>query len=54
VQRGQRIVEADRQPVRTVAELDRIMAGKRPGEIVSLLLADGQGRQIIANVRLPQ
>jgi serine protease Do len=53
VQRGQRIVEVDRQPIRTTAELDRIMAGKRPGGIVSMLLADGQGRQIIANVRLP-
>ncbi len=53
VQRGQRIVEVDRQPIRTTAELDRIMTGKRPGEIVSMLLADREGRQIIANLRLP-
>ncbi len=53
VQRGQRIVEVDRQPIRTAEQFDRIMAGKRPGEIVSMLLADRQGRQIIANVRLP-
>jgi serine protease Do len=54
VQRGQRIVEVDRQPIRTAEQFDRIMAGKRPGEIVSMLLADDrEGRQIFANVRLP-
>lgn len=54
VRQGQRVLEVDRQPVRTSEQFDRLMAGKRPGEIVSLLLGDREGRQSIANVRLPE
>jgi serine protease Do len=50
---GSRVVSVDGQAVQNAAQLQRILAAKRPREIVSLVLQDAEGRQGVYNVRLP-
>jgi serine protease Do len=49
-----RVVEMDRQTVRDVADFQRRMAAKRPGDIVMLLLEQVDGSQRIVNIRVPE
>ena len=51
--RGTRILAVDGQPVPDVAAFRRAVAGKRPGDIVSLQLQFRNGTRSILNVRLP-
>ncbi|CAN5518307.1 Do family serine endopeptidase [soil metagenome] len=54
---GMRIRQVDRQPVRTVDQFQRIIRGKRPGEVISLAVeastAQGGRTRSILNVRMP-
>jgi serine protease Do len=57
LQRGMRILGVDRQPIRDVAQFERVLAAKRPGEIVSLDVEIGERgtrTQTIVNIRLPE
>jgi len=49
--RGTRILAVDGQPVNDVAAFRQAMARKRPGQVVSLLVAQGDQRSIL-NLRL--
>ena len=51
---GVRVLQIDRQPVRTVEQFQTALGAKRPGEVVSLLLVTPEGQQYTANVRLPE
>jgi serine protease Do len=55
---GDRLVAIDRQPVRDVAQVQRVITSKRPGEVVSLdVETSGRDRQVIRsiiNVRIPE
>jgi S1-C subfamily serine protease len=53
IPRGVRVVAVDGQPVNDVASFRRLLAAKRPGQVVSLVLEYAQGQQGIENVRLP-
>jgi serine protease Do len=53
LQRGVKIVSVDRQQVRDVAQFQRMVEAKRPGEVISLLIEGSQGNRSIVNVRLP-
>jgi serine protease Do len=50
--RGFKIVRADGQPVTDAAQFSRIVAGKRSGQILQLVLEDPEGQQRIANIRI--
>jgi serine protease Do len=55
--RGMRITAIDRQPVRDVAQLQRTLGNKRPGDVVSLdveIVERGARTQTIVNIRLPE
>lgn len=52
--RGLKVVSVDRQPVEDAAAFDRAIASKQPGSVVSLVLEQLDGRQLIVNVRLPR
>jgi serine protease Do len=54
---GDRIVAVDRQAVRDVAQVQRTIASKRPGEIVSVDVETTRGEQVtrsILNIRIPE
>jgi serine protease Do len=50
---GLRVVSVDGQAVQNAAQLQRIVAAKQPRQIVSVVLQDPQGQQLVVNVRLP-
>jgi serine protease Do len=52
--RGFKIVRADGQPVADAAQFGRVVAGKRPGQILQLVLEGPEGDQRIANIRVGQ
>jgi len=57
LQRGMRIVAVDRQPVRDAAAIQRLLAAKGAGEVVSLdveIVDRGNRIQSIINIRLPE
>jgi serine protease Do len=57
LQRGMRILAVDRQPVRDSAQIQRLLAAKRAGEIISLdveVVERGARTQTIINIRLPE
>jgi serine protease Do len=57
LQRNMRIIGVDRQPVRDAAHIQRLLAAKRPGDIVSLdveIAERGARTQSIVNIRLPE
>lgn len=51
---GWRVVSAQGQPIRDAAQFGRVVAGVRPGAIVSLVLAAPEGQQRIVNIRTPE
>ena len=51
---GFKIVRADGQPVADAAQFGRVVAGKRPGQILQLILEGPDGQQRIANIRIGQ
>lgn len=53
VVRGQRVLSINRQPVRSARNARERLAALPSGEIASLLLANRDGRTLIANVRVP-
>jgi serine protease Do len=55
--RGARILQVDRQPVRDVAQVQRLISAKRPGEVVSLTVEQAdRGTPVtrIVNLRIPE
>jgi serine protease Do len=55
LQRGDRIVSVDRQPVTDVAQVQRMITAKRAGEVVSLEIERANPPQhFIRNIRIPQ
>lgn len=54
VQPTHRVLEADRHPIRSVEQLQQILASKKASETISLLVADQQGRQRLINIRVPR
>jgi serine protease Do len=53
VGRGSRIRTVDRQQVTDVASFQRLLAARRPGEVISLGLETPDGARRIVNLRLP-
>ncbi|MBA4157125.1 MAG: Do family serine endopeptidase [Gemmatimonadetes bacterium] len=56
LRRGTRILVIDRQPVRDVEQFQRLLAAKRPGEVVSLdveTIEQGTANRAIVNIRVP-
>lgn len=49
-----RVLQLDRADVRDVADFQRRLAAKRPGEVASLLIEGPDGTQQIVNVRIPE
>jgi len=54
IREGVRVVSVDGQAIGSVADFQRILAAKRPQEIVSLVLEFPSGQRAIQNVRLPE
>ncbi len=58
LRRGDRLVQIDRQPVRDVDQVQRILGAKRPGEVVSLRIErvaeDGSRSYATYNIRVPE
>jgi serine protease Do len=49
-----KILEVDREPVRDSDHYTKLVAAKRPGEVISLLVEHRSGGQVIINVRIPR
>jgi serine protease Do len=47
------VLALDREPLKDIGDFERRLAAKKAGSVVSLLLADREGRQRIVNVRMP-
>jgi serine protease Do len=57
LQRGMRVTGVDRQPARDVAQIQRALGNKRPGDVVSLdveIIERGVSTRSIVNIRLPE
>ena len=54
VRQGERLLAVNRQPVDSVGDVESILGGVGPGDIVSLRLGARDGSSRVANIRVPQ
>jgi serine protease Do len=54
VVQGERVLAVDRQGIETVADFERVIRSKSPGEVVSLTLGAPGGATRIVNIRVPE